>query len=181
MLYVVQQISQLQVQVTTTQDQLLPKKKFAFKSRPKKAAPAKPNPTPTLPSSVAAVSTPSASLGAEIQSGLGFRGREKELLTLPVSLPLWCTKPNRLFHLQSTEIHSCDLNLSDLKDCEVKLFGPPVTLHMSNMENCWLDLHKNTMKIGLSVDLLCPFLVTVYYVALCPALCLWTTAKTAHL
>ena len=87
-----QQISQLQAQISTTQDQLLPKKKFAFKSRPMKATPATSSHEPTPPSSslaVAAVSTPSASLGAEPQGGSGFRGREKELLTLPVSFLLW--------------------------------------------------------------------------------------------
>ena len=191
----IQQISQLQAQVATAQDQLLPKKKFAFKSRPRKATPAKSSHNPTPPSSslaAAAASTPSPSLGAaEAQSG--FRGREKELLTLPVSLPLWwlgrCLSSYHYVHvvvcclselscsLQSSEIRSRDLNLSDLKECEVKLFGCPVTLHMRNMENCWLD-SQDTVNLPI---ILCIAFFTVCCVALCPALCSWTTAKTAHL
>ena len=82
---------ELLVQVGTAQDQLLPKKKFAFKSRPKKSAPAKSStdPTPPPPPPPAdAVSTQNSPLGH--QNLTGFSSKENEVLSLPVSLYTTC-------------------------------------------------------------------------------------------
>ena len=38
--------------------------------------------------------------------------------------------------LQAEELQRQDVNLSNLSGCEVKLRGPPSTLHMSKMDNC---------------------------------------------
>ena len=43
--------------------------------------------------------------------------------------------------LQSGEVQSRDVNLSDLRECEVRLLGTPVTLHINNLDNCWSVCH----------------------------------------
>lgn len=71
--------------MSTTQDQLLPKKKFAFKSRQKKS--------PATESSSTASSSPPVSVKPSIpelvgdaEKLVGFRDRENENLSLSVSL-----------------------------------------------------------------------------------------------
>ena len=81
-----QQISQLQTLVTSTQDQLLPKKKFAFKSRPKKAVtPAESDSPSPVPPALASGQQTSVPLFLEDENFVGFRDRQNEKLELAVS------------------------------------------------------------------------------------------------
>lgn len=76
-------MGQLQVEIATTQDQLLPKKKFTFKSRPKKERAENPKSDPLPP---VTASAPRVHRVEVTQNQTGFRNREKELLALSVSM-----------------------------------------------------------------------------------------------
>ena len=73
-------MAQLYIQFTSAQEELLPKKKFSFKSRPRKAAAPKPTVNPGLALAREASSTPAVPLGDSGKNQTHFSGKEKELI-----------------------------------------------------------------------------------------------------
>jgi hypothetical protein len=113
-------MTQLYAQFTSVQEQLLPKKRFSFKARPKKTGVApKPTVNPSLSQARDTGRSPPV-LPDPDPNQARFTGREKELIA-PTS----------------GEIQSRDVNLADLRECEVRLLGAPVTLHINNLDSCW--------------------------------------------
>jgi hypothetical protein len=112
-------MTQLYAQFTSVQEQLLPKKRFSFKARPKKTGVApKPTVNPSLSQARDTGRSPPV-LPDPDPNQARFTGREKELIA-PTS----------------GEIQSRDVNLADLRECEVRLLGAPVTLHINNLDSC---------------------------------------------
>lgn len=116
-----QLMTQLEQDISARQDQLLPKKKFAFKAR-KKEAP-QPQPPPSQPQLV--------------EEGKGGRGEVKASpVTADENLVGFRDRRNDKLQLGPEEVRGHDVNLSGLRGCDVRLRGPPSTLHMSRMEAC---------------------------------------------
>ena len=151
----VQQISQLLQEVY----ELQPKKKFAFKSRKKD------NPSPALQNvetKLEEQTEPGAQLSKSVVANVvdtmvGFRNRKSEKLQMNVSNLLWTLVTSRVccivsiiplqvsFQSQAEELRGQDVNLSGLNNCEIRLCGPPSTLHMSKINDC-------TWVIGIVVS-----------------------------
>lgn len=134
----VQQLTQLLQDVNTTQDDLLPKKRFAFRSRRKE------NPSPTLQKTEAKLEGHKSIPAKALEDIVGFRNKKNEKLHLNVSeflsnMEIWKAFDDTLvsFHTSQTEdLQGQDVNLSTLSSCEVRLYGAPSTVHMSKMDSC---------------------------------------------
>lgn len=102
-------VTELQSAIQTKRDELMPKKKFAFKSKRKEAANEK---------SVSSLTSVKKSITVDIAE-CNFSSKENEDLTM-----------------QPDEINSKDIALSSLKNCNVKLHGTPSAIHIDKLENC---------------------------------------------
>ena len=146
-------MSQLVQELNTKENLLLPKKKFAFKSRKKDSQ----LQTTGVDVRESGERERGGGRGGERQGHLkvdnivGFTDRKDEKLSMSVgslcctiaSLISWvvsmcnhCTCILSCTTLQADEVKGHDVNLSGLVSCEVQLSGPPSTLHMSRMEGC---------------------------------------------
>lgn len=111
-----QHISQLQTMLTTKQDDLMPKKKFAFTMRKKERDPSLDSDLPREDKHNK-LSIPLLISNASMQCG--FSNKQDENLSM-----------------QDCEINGYDVILDSLSRCDVKLFGSPLTLHVTNCSEC---------------------------------------------
>ncbi|CAH1264179.1 TBCC [Branchiostoma lanceolatum] len=107
-------IGNLQAALTEKREQLLPKKKFAFKKKKEGAK----GPTKKAPKVVAEVK-PGLQIASVVQIECGFADQDSQTLTL-----------------QPHEIENQDVSLARLTNCTVKLYGTAGTVHMSNVTGC---------------------------------------------
>lgn len=71
--------------------------------------------------------------------------------------------------VQDKELRGQDVNLSGLESCEVRLCGPPSTLHMSRMEHCtWVAV---TMQYSTHLIMLAQVWRQLLLLVLCSVLC----------
>ncbi|XP_035669624.1 tubulin-specific chaperone C-like isoform X2 [Branchiostoma floridae] len=107
-------IGNLQAALTEKREQLIPKKKFAFKKKkegvkePKKKA-----------TKVATEVKPGVQVASVVQIECGFADKDSQTLTL-----------------QPREIENQDVSLARLTNCTVKLYGSAGTVHISNVTGC---------------------------------------------
>lgn len=109
-------LQKLQVTLTETREESLPKKKFAFRARTKATEKA---PTPASEAPKADVATPKGSEVDGASEKCGFSNMDNVSLTK-----------------SAEEIHKQDVLLSHLSNCKVRLFGSPSTLHLKHIDSC---------------------------------------------
>ena len=102
--------------INEKRDELLPKKKFAFKARKKGEGQTVQQ---TKKISVDDVDSAKSVNVITSSNACGFSNRASELLSLPAD-----------------EMHMKDVSLSNLSSCTIKLPGSPSALHISNLSNC---------------------------------------------
>ncbi|XP_078674488.1 tubulin-specific chaperone C-like [Branchiostoma floridae x Branchiostoma belcheri] len=107
-------IGNLQAAFSEKREQLLPKKKFAFKKKKEGAK----EPKKKAPQAAAEVKPPTQ-IAPVVQVECGFADRVSQTLTL-----------------QPHEIENQDVSLARLTDCTVKLYGTAGTVHISNVSAC---------------------------------------------
>nr|XP_054759817.1 tubulin-specific chaperone C-like [Lytechinus pictus] len=109
-----QSLAKLFESINERRDELLPKKKFAFKVRKRGDGQASKQQKIGLDDVDASKSSPIITVNAA-----GFSNRTSESLSLPAE-----------------EIHQKDVSLSNLSSCTIKLPGSPSALHISNLSDC---------------------------------------------
>lgn len=111
-------IGNLQQQIQEKRDQLVPKKKFAFRSKKKSEQ----------------TNTESNVLG-DISNG---KADSKPVVDLQVDLADCKFVDSQDVTLMKTddEINQKDVSLARLTNCSIKLFGAPSTVHIKNLNNC---------------------------------------------
>ena len=115
-------LQNLQIKLKELENRLLPRKKFGFKSRINKLEKddrKKKNGTSIkngVESKISLISHNDKLIEGEI---CGFRHKNDEIL-----------------FLTEEEIEKKDVSLANLKNCTVKLYGNPTTIHMTNLINC---------------------------------------------
>lgn len=115
-------ISKLQNSLSEKRDELLPKKKFAFKSRKRDAG--HPKGTVEIDSVKKNGTTTTTSKNAQVISDSG---------------KMECSvtdKQSELVRLDAPDVNGKDAGLTHLEDCVVKIYGAPSTLHVSSLRNC---------------------------------------------
>ena len=103
-------LQELQTTIQVKRDEMIPKKKFAFKSKKKEA---KPNAEDMK------AETPKAAAVMVGMVDCNFAGRRSETLIM-----------------DANEVNNHDIALSDLVDCTVKLYGSPSAVHIDKLERC---------------------------------------------
>ena len=106
-------VQDLQAQVQSKRDVLLPKKKFAFKSKRKETAASE-----DATESKTQNPTTKKLLDIEVVD-CNFKDRQDEMLTMTPE-----------------EVTNKDVALSNLSNCTVKLFGSPGAVHIDRLVNC---------------------------------------------
>lgn len=103
----------LQIKLKDLENRLLPKKKFGFKNRTKKVE------------------------ATEIKNGVKkLNSVIKNENYLMENVCGFCQKDNEVLVLKGEDIEKKDVLLTDIKNCSVKLYGNPTTIHITNMQNC---------------------------------------------
>ena len=108
-------LSNIQDQIQEKRDELIPKKKFTFKSKKK-----------CEQSSISSVS----------DGGTQVIHQEPENLQVDLADCKFVDCRNTTLLKEDSEIHQKDVSLARLTDCTIKLFGAPSTVHMKNLKNC---------------------------------------------
>lgn len=111
------QIKDLLQLVNSKQDKLLPPKKFSFASRSKKA-------------------TPKPEAEDKVQSAEVGPGKDLSVCLADMSSKVIAEKQGVVLEMRSEEVRGQDLHLSTLERCEIRLFGAPSSLHMTNLTGC---------------------------------------------
>jgi len=101
-------LSKLQSQIQEKRDLMLPKKKFAFKSKKKG----------TLPEKLTDKAVDTSAFDAISLAECRFLDKENETLEM------------------DTVVNQKDVALANLKSCTVKLTGSPSAIHVNNLNNC---------------------------------------------
>ncbi|XP_033624599.1 tubulin-specific chaperone C-like [Asterias rubens] len=110
-------VEKLFAAIDEKRDELIPKKKFAFKGRQKKSnKPKEVKPTVAV---------------EEVDGPLN--NIQSDLLKFQCGV---FDQANAVFELQSQEVKSKDVGLTNLSSCTVKLYGSPNAIHMNNLINC---------------------------------------------
>lgn len=114
-------LQKLQTSLAEKRDEVLPQKKFAFRSRIKaKEQVDEVVPTPQSGETVVDADTPAESVSVEVYSKqCGFFNMDAMVLTKTAE-----------------ELKKQDVLLSHLTNCKVRLFGSPSTLHIKNVRGC---------------------------------------------
>ncbi|XP_069464596.1 tubulin-specific chaperone C [Ambystoma mexicanum] len=107
-------LQRLQAALGERRERLQPKKKFVFKSRGRKEA-------PTIPATntTEAKPTPAPICPPVLEYTCGFSALE-----------------GRSLELAGEELRGRDVQLSELRDCKVRLLGCPGTLHLRGLRGC---------------------------------------------
>eukprot|EP00041_Stephanoeca_diplocostata_P013882 m.248031 g.248031 ORF g.248031 m.248031 type:complete len:338 (+) comp19501_c0_seq18:188-1201(+) len=113
-----QQIRRLETILTETQDDILPKKKFAFKSRKQK---------PNGQKQVQAPVDLAVSTKAEMGSNTSLLDSFKLVVT---------RKSDATIKLTAPEVSGKDVEISSLRNCTVEIAGQPNALHMRDLKSC---------------------------------------------
>ncbi|KAL1264650.1 hypothetical protein QQF64_005005 [Cirrhinus molitorella] len=106
-------LQKLQSSLAEKRDEVLPKKKFAFRSRNTGASK---QPAPIQQTTVAGTVVVDAAVSVD---QCGFSNADNQVLIK-----------------QNEEIQQCDVLLSHLTNCKVRLYGCPSTLHIKNVRKC---------------------------------------------
>ncbi|XP_065908728.1 tubulin-specific chaperone C-like isoform X2 [Dysidea avara] len=109
-------VNHLQTMLAEKQDQLMPKKKFTFTKRTKEKE----------TSSYDVVSDKDKNAGQLISTAI---------LTNPLQHGIF-SKRDEICVMKESEINAQDIVVNELTGCEVKLFGSPSTLHITNCVDC---------------------------------------------
>ena len=104
-------IQDLQARVQSKRDVLLPKKKFAFKSKRKEAA--------------------AGATDTKLEEHT-----QKKTLTVDVVDCNFKDRHDETLIMREDDVTNKDVALSNLSNCTVKLFGSPGALHMDRLTNC---------------------------------------------
>ncbi|CAH1800216.1 unnamed protein product [Owenia fusiformis] len=104
-------ISKLQNELSEMKEKMVPKKKFAFKSKKKTAAKAPEKPIEVAPA-------PTVTKVIELNE-CNFADKNNEELTK-----------------SSDELNNKDVSLARLNHCTVKLFGAPSAIHINKLQDC---------------------------------------------
>ncbi|XP_051530129.1 tubulin-specific chaperone C-like [Myxocyprinus asiaticus] len=110
-------MQQLQTSLAERREQLLPKKKFAFRSRNTSKQPA-PNQEPT------------------VKSASEVGGTVVVDASVPVYQCGFSNVDNQVLIKLAEEIQQQDVLLSHLTNCKVRLYGCPSTVHIKNVRSC---------------------------------------------
>ncbi|XP_062859788.1 tubulin-specific chaperone C [Trichomycterus rosablanca] len=112
-------LQKLQSSLAERRSEVMPKKKFAFRSR-------------TTGASQQSATTPSVSEGKTMtdQNTSGVDG------AITACQCGFSNIDNQVLIKRSEEIQQRDVLLSHLTNCKVRLFGSPNTLHIKNVQNC---------------------------------------------
>lgn len=114
-------LQKLQSSISDKREEVLPKKKFAFRSRNTSKQQQQPTPiqqqTPDKPAS-------------------GSVGRVVVDAAIPADQCGFSNVDNQVLVKQAEEIQQRDVLLSHLTNCKVRLYGCPSTLHIKNVRSC---------------------------------------------
>ncbi|XP_041354623.1 tubulin-specific chaperone C-like [Gigantopelta aegis] len=109
-------LQQLQSRIQAKRDELLPKKRFAFRQRKEK------KPKPVIDDSDEVVNLP------ENQNDLMVELAECKFVD----------RANKILAKNAAEVNLKDVALANLTSCTVKLFGAPSALHVNKLNNCYV-------------------------------------------
>lgn len=114
-------LQKLQTALAEKRETVLPKKKFAFRSR--NTGPSQPKATAPV-ADTPSLATPAESVGTKIEETIGpdqcgFSHADSQVLTK-----------------HAEEIQQRDVLLNHLTNCKVRLFGSPSTLHIKHVRGC---------------------------------------------
>nr|XP_002125331.1 tubulin-specific chaperone C-like [Ciona intestinalis] len=114
------QLTELQAKIDLKRVEMIPKKKFAFKSKSKKAE------RKTEPD-VETTSKPVKTAGEIMMAKLCKEFQVKD-------------KMGETIEMNENEINQCDVSISNLKNCTVRLRGAPGTVHISDVQECVISI-----------------------------------------
>eukprot|EP00794_Sanderia_malayensis_P008898 gene8898-9849_t len=111
-------VQKLDCEVNEKRDKLIPRKKFAFKQRAKKSDAAKQTEIQT-DVKIQDSSDMNSTSKDNVENAFGFHDCQ-----------------DRDFILNADDSKQKDIKVSNLKNCQVKIFGCPSALHVDNLDNC---------------------------------------------
>lgn len=145
-------LRKLQYDVYQKRDEMIPRKKFAFKSRTKKGAePQKPEKSEENKISLKQGNNENV----KNENDFGFANQKNSELTL-----------------NADESRQKDIKLSNLEGCTIKIYGCPTALHVNNLKNCKILSGPVSRASFVSDCINCQFSL------ICQQLRIHTTTKT---
>ncbi len=129
-------MASLMTAIQATREKLIPKKKFAFKSKKKTEIKAKPALHPT-----------------DVTDG------PQKPSVVVTSEKLFENVNGKDLEKRGADINRKDISLVNLVDCTIKLYGTPSTLHLSNMVGCTVLSGPVSTSIFIDKCVNCTFVV----------------------
>ncbi|XP_077999958.1 tubulin-specific chaperone C-like [Glandiceps talaboti] len=111
-------VSKLQISISEKRDQLLPKKKFAFKSRKHNSG------------------LPKKQENVEVDSAKGVHDKAKMISDTARMECSVVDKVSETVSLNAKDVNNKDVGLFRLVDCVIQIYGAPSALHINNLKNC---------------------------------------------